>query len=385
MACKYNAKPESVVRTFRKRHARQPMFSPLKVLDLWENVCRFVKAKTYRFIHLKHPHRMIDLSTTYLGLQIPSPIIVGSSGLTRNIQNLVTMEKNGAGAVVLKSLFEEQIKLEIRKVFSYDDVQGGYTEAEDYIKNYARTHTLNEYLELIAGAKKQLDIPVIASINCVSGAEWPAFAREIQQAGADALELNVFTLPADIEKEGADYEKVYFDIIEQVKKQIDIPVALKISYHFSGLAHMIRKLSWTGIQGLVLFNRFYHPDIDPDKLRISAANMYSRPEEITTSLRWIAIMAGKVHCDLCASTGVHDGLGVVKQLMAGADAVQVCSVLYKNGVEYLGSIHSELTSWMDKNGHKDIQAFKGSMSHKNSAAGPAYYRVQYMKHFAGID
>ncbi len=328
---------------------------------------------------------MIDLSTTYMGLELKSPVIVGSSGLTKNIASLEKIEKFGAGAVVLKSLFEEQIRHEIHKVFSHDDMQNAYTEAEDYIKNYARAHTLHEYLEFIQEAKKRVAMPVIASINCVSGTEWPAFAKEIEAAGADALELNVFLLPADVSQEGSAYEKVYFDVIENVKKQISIPIALKVSSHFSGLASMLKKLSWTGIQGLVLFNRFFNPDIDVDKRTVVPSNLYSNPQEISTSLRWIAIMAGKVQCDLCASTGVHDGKGVIKQIMAGAQAVQVCSVLYRNGLSYLESIHQEMKEWMEQNQYQKLAQFSGKMSHLNVESPAAYHRVQFMKHFAGID
>ncbi len=328
---------------------------------------------------------MIDLSTTYMGLNLRNPIIVGSSGLTKNVANIEQIDKLGAGAVVIKSLFEEQIRQEIRQVFSYDDVQSAYTEAEDYIKNYARAHTLHEYLDFLQEAKKRTSIPVIASINCVSAHEWPVFAKEIQAAGADALELNVFLLPTDLNQDGTAYEKVYFDVIENVKKQISIPVSLKVSFHFSGLASMLKKLSWTGIQGLVLFNRFFNPDIDVDNLKVVPSNLYSRPEEISTSLRWIAIMSGKVQCDLCASTGVHSGIGIIKQLMAGASAVQVCSVLYKNGLPYLETIQQEMTDWMEKNNYTSLDQFAGKMSHLNVDSPAAYLRVQFMKHFAGID
>jgi dihydroorotate dehydrogenase (fumarate) len=343
-----------------------------------------VKTKN-SFVHAKQTLNMIDLSTNYMGLSLRSPVIVGSSGLTRNIENLEEIERRGAGAVVLKSLFEEQIKVDIRKVFSYEDVQSAYTEADDYIRNYARTHTLNEYLTLIHEAKKRLSIPVIASINCVSGNEWPAFAKDIQAAGADALELNVFLLPADVEEDGRAVEETYFEIIENVKKLITIPIALKISYHFSGLAEMIKRLSWTGIKGLVLFNRFFSPDINIDTFRMSASNLYSRPEEITTSLRWIAILSGKVQCDLCASTGVHDGKGVIKQILAGAHAVQVCSILYKNGFSHLDFIHNEIRAWMQKKQFFSIEQFRAKMSHKKSDSPAIYHRVQFMKHFAGID
>lgn len=328
---------------------------------------------------------MTDLSTTYMGLPLRSPVIVGSSGLTKSLANLQVIDEKGAGAVVLKSLFEEQIKFEVRKVFSYEDAQSVYTEAEDYIRNYAREHTLDEYLNLIQEAKNKLSIPIIASINCTSASEWPAFAKNIQKAGADALELNVFVLPSDVEMEGKNVEKLYFDVVENVKKEISIPISLKISTYFSGLANMVKKLSWTGVSGLVLFNRFFNPDIDLENRRIKAAHLYSDPEEITASLRWIAILSGQLQTDLCASTGVHDGKGVIKQLLAGAAAVQVCSTLYKNGFDRLDSIHEEITSWMESNGYKSIKDFRGEMSQKMTKNPAAFLRVQFMKHFAGIE
>lgn len=328
---------------------------------------------------------MIDLSTTYMGLTLRSPVIAGSSGLTRSIDNLKEIEARGAGAVVLKSLFEEQIKYEIRKVFSYDDMVGAYTEADDYIRNYARTHALDEYLNLIREAKKAISIPVIASINCVSAEEWTSFAKNIEEAGADALELNVFVIPSDVDMEGSQYEKLYFDIVEKVEKEINIPLALKISSHFSGLGNLVKKLSWTGVKGIVLFNRFFNPDIDIEKMRMGAGNIYSTPEEITTSLRWIGILAGRVQTDLCASTGVHDGKGVIKQLLAGAKAVQVCSTLYKNGFRQIERINQEVMEWMARNDFSKISDFDGRMSFKKGDHPAAYQRVQFMKHFAGID
>jgi len=328
---------------------------------------------------------MIDLSTKYMGLTLRSPVIVGSSGLTRSIENLEIIDRKGAGAVVLKSLFEEQIKFEVRKVFSYEDTHSVYTEAEDYIKNYAREHTLDEYLNLLQEAKGKLSIPVIASINCTTATEWPAFAKNIEKAGADALELNVFVLPSDVEVEAKQYENIYFNVVENVKKEISIPISLKISTYFSGLANMVKKLSWTGVQGIVLFNRFFNPDIDIDHMRIKAGHLYSDPEEITSSLRWIAILSGQLQIDLCASTGVHDGKGVIKQILAGARAVQVCSTLYKNGLDQLDLIHQEINQWMEKNNYQSISDFQGIMSQKLTKNPSAFLRVQFMKHFAGIE
>jgi len=328
---------------------------------------------------------MADLSTTYLGLKLKNPVIVGSSGLTRNIDNLLTIEDKGAGGIVLKSLFEEQIKQEIRKVFTHEDMHDAYTEADDYIRNYSRHQTISDYLQLIENAKSRLSIPVMASINCVSAEEWPAFAQEIEKAGADALELNVFILPADIDKPGEEYEKIYFDIIEAVKQKVNLPVALKLSYHFSGLAELIKRLSWTEVDGFVLFNRFFNPDIDIDRFVVKPGNLYSTPEEISTSLRWIAMLADRIQADLCASTGVHDGFGVVKQLLAGAKAVQVCSTLYKNGFDRIPAIVNDLNYWMDKNNLEKISDFRGKLSHKKSENPGVYQRVQFMKHFAGIE
>ncbi|HSV88920.1 MAG TPA: dihydroorotate dehydrogenase-like protein [Bacteroidales bacterium] len=328
---------------------------------------------------------MINLSTTYMGLGLKSPVIVGSSGLTRDVGNLVEMESKGAGAVVLKSLFEEQIKFEIMKVFSHQDVASSYSEAEDYIRNYAMTHALEEYLNLIRQAKKSLQIPVIASINCVSAREWTSFAKNIEDAGADALELNVFVIPTDIDKGSGDYENLYFEIVEKVKKVIKIPLALKISSHFSAMAGIIKKLSWTGVNGIVLFNRFFSPDIDIDKNKMISSGVFSSPDEITTSLRWIGILAGRVQTDLCASTGVHDGEGVIKQLLAGAKAVQVCSTLYKNGIGQLEFILNDLKDWMQRNKYSKIGDFNGKMSFKKGDNPAAYHRVQFMKYFAEID
>ncbi len=320
-----------------------------------------------------------------MGLKLRNPLIIGSSGLTNSLANIRDIENKGAGAVVLKSLFEEQIKYEIRKVFSSDDAHRSSTEAEDYIRNYARTHSLNEYTSLIHEAKASVSIPVIASINCISASEWPAFATNIQDAGADALELNIFILPSDIDSDGRKIEQIYFDILEAVKSKVSIPVSLKLSHHFSGLGEVIKKFSWTGVRGIVLFNRFFNPDIDIDTYKLKPGDIYSTPGEITGSLRWIAILADRVQCDLCASTGIHDAGGLIKQLLAGAKAGQICSVLYKKGFDEIEKILGDLKEWMERKNYTKIDAFRGKLSYKKSDNPAAYYRVQFMKHFAGID
>lgn len=329
---------------------------------------------------------MASLSTRYMGLELRNPIIVGSSGLTHSVENVKDLEKNGAGAVVLKSLFEEQIRYEINKTMNQTEEQHSqYPEAQDYISNYARSYHIDNYLKLIDDCKKAVSIPVIASINCVSADEWPVFAKRIEEAGADALELNVFILPADPNFSGEQNEKVYFDIVDQVKKQISIPFSLKISYHFSGLAKTALKLSWAGAKGIVLFNRFYAPDINVDTLKVIPSHVFSTPDEISISLRWVAMLSDRLYCDIAASTGVHDGKGVVKQLLAGAKAVQIASTLYKNGFGRIGEMLQYLENWMDKHNFKTTEDFIGKLSLKKAENPATWERVQFMKHFAGIE
>lgn len=328
---------------------------------------------------------MADLSTRYMGLTLRNPIIVGSSGLTNSIDKVVELEKAGAGAVVLKSLFEEQIKALVNTSIVQSDSAYSYPEAEDYIGNYTKENEVAEYLELIRQCKAKVSIPVIASINCISLSEWLSFAVKIQEAGADALELNVFVLPSDPKRSSDQNEMVYLDIALAIVKAVSIPVALKISYYFSGLAKTTLKLSWTGIKGMVLFNRFYSPDIDIDKFEVTSSNVLSSPEEISCSLRWVAMLSARLHCDIASSTGVHDGAGVIKQLLAGAKAVQITSCLYKKGNGTIQEMLKFIEGWMNRHEFKTTPEFIGKMSFKEADNPAAYERVQFMKHFAGIE
>jgi dihydroorotate dehydrogenase (fumarate) len=344
---------------------------------------------------------MIDLSCKYLGLQLRNPLIVGSSGLTSSKQNLQTIAQMGAGAVVLKSIFEEQIKFEADKFIKSDNSQVKswneafqgivsktefyYEEALEYLTSYAKEHTLNNYLSLISEAKKEIDIPVIASINCTTQYDWQYFARRIQEAGADALELNVYLLPSDFEKNGDDNEKVYFDIISEVRKFITIPISLKIGYYFSSLAQTAFKLSETGIAGLTLFNRPYNPDIDLVNLQIDAKNMFSSETEYSHTLRWVALLAGRINCNIAASTGIHNHETVIKQLLAGADAVHMVSVFYKNKFDVLPQIINGIEKWMAEHDFKSISDFKGLLSSKNVHNPAAYERVQFLRLFSSVE
>ncbi len=328
---------------------------------------------------------MVNLETTYMGLKLKNPIIVGSSGLTNSVENIIEIARNGAGAVVLKSLFEEQIMHEASNTMAQQEFGNYYPEADDYIRNYTRDNDVAKYLELISESKKAVDIPIIASINCISGNEWLDFAKKVETAGADALELNIFILPSDPDKEGAANEAVYFEIAEKILATVKIPVSLKISYYFSGLARMITKLSWTGIKGIVLFNRFFSPDFDIENMEVKSSFVFSSPADLSISLRWVAMMSTHVKCDLAASTGVHDGSALIKQLLAGAKAVQIASVLYKKGFKEIGSMLEVLEEWMERKNFTALEQFSGKMSLDEAQNPAAFERVQFMKHFSGIE
>jgi dihydroorotate dehydrogenase (fumarate) len=326
---------------------------------------------------------MADLTTSYLGLKLRNPIIAGSSGLTASVAGVHALEQSGAGAVVLKSIFEEEIVMEHRDLLREVAARGYDVDAYEYYDQQIRGDKLGEYTALIAACKSKVSIPVIASVNCMYSHEWISFAKEIESAGADALELNMFFMAPDMERTSEAQEQAYFDVVSRVREQVKIPVALKISYHFTNVGGMILRLSRTGVAGLVLFNRFYTPDIDTETLRIVSKNVLSTPAEQGIPLRWVAMMSDRVGCDLAASTGIHDGQAVVKQILAGASAVQVVSALYKNGVGYVQTMIDELDAWMTRHGYYGLEQFKGQMSQKQSENPAAYERVQFMKYAGG--
>jgi len=328
---------------------------------------------------------MISLGTSYMGLSLKSPLIIGSCGLTNSVENIIDFEKQGAGAVVLKSLFEEQILNEISHTMGQSEFTNHYPEALDYISNYSLDNNIDKYLKLIEDCKKAVSIPIIASINCVSVNEWIEFAAKLQAAGADALELNIHIMPSDPDKDAAFNEKVYFDILAGVLKKVKIPVSVKISAYFSALAETTRKLSWAGARGIVLFNRFYSPDIDINDFELSATHIFSSPEEIYTPLRWVGLLSGKLQCDIAASTGVHDSAGMIKMLLAGAKTVQVVSTVYKNGHGRIAEILTGLEDWMKKHEFEKPSDFIGKLSYRNTINPAAYQRMQFMKNYAGIE
>jgi dihydroorotate dehydrogenase (fumarate) len=305
-------------------------------------------------------------------MKLKNPVIAGSSGLTNSVKSIQDLEESGAGAVVLKSIFEEEIAYEYEDILKEASAEGINLDQFDYYDFHIKGEKLDKYTTLIEESKKTVSIPVIASINCVYSHEWTSFAKQLQTAGADALELNMFFLPSEFDRTTEEKEKAYFQIIENVQKEVTIPIALKISYYFSNLGPMIQKLSETGIAGLVLFNRFYSPDFDIDKMEVVSSNVFSSPSDLPISLRWIAIMAERVSCDLAASTGVHDGDALIKQILAGADAVQVASTLYKNGKGQIAEMLKTLEAWMEQKNYSSLSDFRGKMSQAKSSNPAAY-------------
>ncbi len=324
------------------------------------------------------------VSTTYMGLRLRNPVIASSSGLTSTLDGVRRCAEAGAGAVVLRSIFEEQIDAQAASASGAGASYGYQLEAQEYLERYGREGAVEPYLELIREAKRAVSVPVIASVHCVSSGGWTDFATRAEEAGADALELNVFVLPVDPGQGASENEQIYFDVASAVTRKVGIPVALKIGPYLSGLAQTVIQLSRSGIQGLVLFNRPFPIDFDLETMELAPGVIYSSPAEMHQSLRWISILSGKVFCDLAAATGVHDGAAVVKQLLAGASAVQVCSALYENDVDYLSTMVREVGEWMERKGYDRLAQFRGALAQKHDAHPAAYERVQFMK-TSGLD
>jgi len=324
---------------------------------------------------------MVDLSTRYMGITIQSPIIAGSSGLTGRLESLLELERNGVGAVVLKSIFEEEILNEHQVHLGSLDSFQSELEYLDYYDYKLREEKVGNYLQLIEKAKKKLNIPIIASVNCISAHEWKAFAKSIASAGADALEINAMLLPADLKKSPDDMEALYDQIIHKVVSSVNIPVAFKISPYFMSLANSALRFSKSGISSLVMFNRTYNPDIDIYEQSITHSNILSNPIDLLNTLRWTAILANRINCDISASGGVSDAASVIKLLLAGAQTVQVASTLYKNNVQYVNELHNEIGRWMSRFEYTNIEQFRGKLSYNQTENAAQFERVQFMKYF----
>lgn len=322
-----------------------------------------------------------DLTTKYLGLNLKNPLVVAACPLTLQIESLKQLEQAGAGAAVLASLFAEQIEHEDEELLAateygadfYAEHSNWYPDQGDYRSGPSK------YLDDIAAAKKAVSMPIIASLNGTSTGGWVNYAKMMEDAGADALELNVYFIAAGIDASGADVEKRYTDLVAAVKQSISIPLAVKVGPYFSSPGSMCQKLVEAGADGLVLFNRFLQPDIDLDSLETAPRLELSSPAEMLLPLRWMAILRGRVSASLAVTSGVHDGAGLAKVLLAGADIAQVVSTIYLNGSDHIKQMLHDLTAWMGKKGYESVDQLRGSMSQQNCPQPAAFERGNYMK------
>ena len=326
---------------------------------------------------------MADLSTKYLGLDLKNPIIVGSSPLTASLDSLKKCEDAGVGAVVLKSIFEEQIEGDSDALV--DEAQDFLVHADAYgfMKGSSMERAIDEHLTLLEDAKKALDIPVIASINCRESGSWIEYINRFVACGADAIELNHYIVAADIAVDSPAIEKNYLSLVKAARKKVKVPLSLKMGSSFSSLANLLYKLDQQSIDGVVLFNRFFSPDIDTKTLQFGSAHMFSTKDEYAQSLRWTALMSEELRYDICAATGIHSGDTVIKQLLAGAKAVQLCSVLMKHGLSSVSKMTGEVSSWMDAHDFTRIEDFNGQLAQERIADPSKWERTQYMRSLMG--
>ncbi len=323
----------------------------------------------------------MDLTTSYLGMQLKSPLVVSASPLSEELDKIRLMEDHGAAAVVLYSLFEEQIRLEAHELHHHTTMgTESFAEALSYFPEPEEYRAGPEaYLEHIRKAKAAVDIPIIASLNGATPGGWTAFAKEMESAGADALELNIYSIPTDVDLSGAEVEAAYLDIVSAVRRSVSIPVAVKLSPYFSNLAHMAKQLAMAGANGLVLFNRFYQPDIDLEALEVEANIILSRSSAMRLPMRWIAILKDRVDVDFAATSGIQKGEDVLKMLMVGANVTMLCSALLKHGIPYLGIIERKMVEWMEEHEYESVRQMQGSMSQHKVNAPAEFERGQYMK------
>lgn len=324
---------------------------------------------------------MSDLTTTYLGMNLKNPLVVSASPLTEKLDNIRRMEDAGASAIVMHSLFEEQIN---RESETLDDYlwQGteSFAESLTYFPDMTKYNLGPEgYLEHLRKAKAAVGIPVIASLNGVSTGGWIEYAKKLEQAGADALELNIFFIPTDPEMSGDEVERIYVELASHVRVSVKIPVAVKFGLYFSSIAHLARKMDQAGVAGLVMFNRFYQPDFDLDNLEVVPHLILSSPYELLLRLHWVAILCGHVKADMAVTGGVHSALDVLKAMMAGARVAMMTSALLRNGIEHLTLVRADLESWMEEHEYESIRQMQGSMSQRSVAEPAAFVRANYMK------
>ena len=323
---------------------------------------------------------MANISTRFFGLDLKSPVIAASCSMTGHADQIIKLAEAGAGAIVLKSIFEEEIYHELHEELSLRSPMHTDPEYLDYFDYVIKEENVRKYLKLIADVKTRTKVPIVASINCISSGEWTLFARKLEEAGADALELNLFVCPTDFDKTGQANEQFYFETISKVLQVVKIPVSIKISHYFSNLAGIVQKLAVTGIAGITIFNRFYTPDIDVDTQEMITAEVLTSPHDYQLPLRWTGILSGCVACEIAGTTGIFTTETALKFILAGASAVQIASVLYKDGPAAINQMNKGIATWMDQKGYASLSDFKGSLSQSASSA-QAWERVQFMKYF----
>ena len=326
----------------------------------------------------------MNTETKYLGLELKTPIVVGSCGLTSDVDKMVQMEQAGAGAVVLKSVFEEQIIHDIKRNTHMVAPTDSYGDSYEYIAQHVADDSLERHFNMIREAKRRLTIPVIGSINCFSYENWLTYAQKFQEAGCDALELNLAILPYETSLSADDVERTFTQIINTLRKSVTIPVSIKVGTYFTDMAKQMQQLSWMGIQGVTMFNKSVQVDIDIESETLKNASYLSTPEDMYNTLRWVALLSKKMRCDLSASTGVFTSADVVKMLLAGATTVQVVSCLYKNGIDTLRELSTGLQDWMQRKGYDNIAAFRGKLAVMPAEKASVAMRTQFMKYFAEI-
>lgn len=323
----------------------------------------------------------MNLETTYLGLKLKNPIVVSASPLSRSMDSMRRLEDAGASAIVMHSLFEEQITHELESLEHYKKYGAdSYAEALSYFPDTGDYHFApEEYLELLAKASSKLEIPIIGSMNGVTPGGWISYAKKMEEAGASALELNVYYISTDPTIAGSEVENRYIKALNLVKKSVKLPIAIKLSPFFSSLPNLIKQLDDEGANGVVLFNRFYQPDIDLDELDVKPGVELSDSYANRLPMRWIGILYGKVKASLAATSGIHTAEDVIKLTMVGADATMMCSALLKHGPQHIAKTLNDLNSWMQEHEYESIEQMKGSLSHKSIADPSAYERANYMK------
>lgn len=322
---------------------------------------------------------MVDFSTTYLGVPLKNPLVVAASSLSSHVDSVKQAEDAGAGALVIRSLFEEQIQFDALRMEDALNVAGdGFAEAQTYFPKVEHGGP-KEHLMWVEKTRKAVKMPIFASLNAVSPGVWTSYARQLVDTGVDGLEVNFYAVATDPTRPGSELEKALYDVVESVRAEVRLPFAVKLSPYYTSVVNVVSEIENRGANGVVLFNRFLQPNIDPDTESLFSQMVYSTPEEIKAPLRWIALLYGRTKLDLALSTGVHTGKDAIKGLLAGATVVQMAATLLKNGPHYLSTMLMQMQGWMEEHSYSRVSEFRGNVSQKNCDDPFAFERAQYVQ------